>query len=163
MCSSSPARTPKLQLTAEQPLTGECWSPPKKDTLRPRAKEKPQQDGKRGKFAFRIKPHSSQRPSEGSNKHCVHQDPEIPQRLSQNCVWVSPVEVRISSGLLQGQGPWMQQTWVWHRPSWRRSPLTPSLSCWNLHRTGKQTLGGAQTEPCTHQDPGERSSDPTRD
>ena len=24
--SSSPAKTPKLQLTAEQPLTGECWS-----------------------------------------------------------------------------------------------------------------------------------------
>ena len=30
MCSSSPARTPKLQLTAEQPSTGECWIPPKK-------------------------------------------------------------------------------------------------------------------------------------
>ena len=40
---SSPAKTPKLQLTAEQPLTGECWIPPKKDTPYPRAKEKPQQ------------------------------------------------------------------------------------------------------------------------
>ena len=29
---SSPARTPKLQLTAEQPLTGECWISPKIDT-----------------------------------------------------------------------------------------------------------------------------------
>ena len=28
---------------------------------------------------------------------------------------------------------------------------------------GKQTLGRAQTKPCVHQDPGERSSDPTRD
>ena len=28
--SSSPARTPKLQLTAEQPSIGECWIPPKK-------------------------------------------------------------------------------------------------------------------------------------
>ena len=26
---SSSARTPKLQLAAEQPLTGECWIPPK--------------------------------------------------------------------------------------------------------------------------------------
>ena len=26
---SSPVRTPTLQLAAEQPLTGECWSPPK--------------------------------------------------------------------------------------------------------------------------------------
>ena len=25
MCSSSPVRTPKLQLTTKQPLTGECW------------------------------------------------------------------------------------------------------------------------------------------
>ena len=36
MCSSSPARAPKLQLAAEKPLTGECWIPPKKDTPRPR-------------------------------------------------------------------------------------------------------------------------------
>lgn len=35
MCSSSPAGTPKLQLTIEQPLTGDCWIPPKKDSLRP--------------------------------------------------------------------------------------------------------------------------------
>ena len=28
MYSSSPARTPKLQLAAEQLLTGECWIPP---------------------------------------------------------------------------------------------------------------------------------------
>ena len=34
----SAARTPKLQLTAEQPLTGECWIPPKKDTPHLRAK-----------------------------------------------------------------------------------------------------------------------------
>ena len=44
MCSSS-MRTPKLQLAAEQTLTGECWIPPKKDILHPRTKEKPQQDG----------------------------------------------------------------------------------------------------------------------
>ena len=32
MCSSFPAKTPELQLAAEQPLTGECWIPPKRDT-----------------------------------------------------------------------------------------------------------------------------------
>ena len=32
MHSSSPARTPKLQFTAEQPSTGEFWIPPIKDT-----------------------------------------------------------------------------------------------------------------------------------
>ena len=79
---SSPVRTPKLQLTAEQPSTGECWIPTKKDNLLPRAKEMPQQDGRRSKIAFRIKPHTHQRHSDGSNKPCVHQDPETPQRLS---------------------------------------------------------------------------------
>ena len=39
-----------------------------------KVKEKPQQDGRRGKFAFRIKPHFHQRCSEGSNKPYEHQD-----------------------------------------------------------------------------------------
>ena len=86
--SSAPARTPKLQFTAEQPSTKECWIPPKKDTSCPRAKEEPQQDSRRGKIMFRIKPHSHQKHSEGSNKFCVHQDPETSQRLSQTCLWV---------------------------------------------------------------------------
>ena len=99
MSSSSPVRTPKLQLAAEQPSTGECWiSPKKKITPLQRAKEKPQQDS-------RIKPHTRQRHSEGSNKPCAHQDPEIPQTLRQNHVWVSPKEVWVSSGL---QGLWVQ-------------------------------------------------------
>ena len=76
----------KKKITAEQPSTGECWIPPNKDTPHPRAKEKPQQDGRRGKITFRIKPHIHQRHLEGSNKPCAHQDPETPQRLSQNCV-----------------------------------------------------------------------------
>ena len=41
---------------------------PKKDTAHPRAKEKPQKDGRRGKITFRIKPHTSQRHSEDLNK-----------------------------------------------------------------------------------------------
>ena len=52
----------------------------------PRAKEKPQKDGRRGEFAFRIKPHSRERCSEGSNKPCVHQDTETPERVKHNCV-----------------------------------------------------------------------------
>ena len=47
-----------------------------KHTQPPRTKEKPQQDGRRGKIAFRIKPHSHQRRSEGSNKtFCIQGDP----------------------------------------------------------------------------------------
>jgi len=48
MHSSSPVRTPKLQLTTEQASTGKCWIPPKKYTPHPRANEKPQQDDRRG-------------------------------------------------------------------------------------------------------------------
>ena len=53
---------------------------------------------------FRIKPPTGQRCSEGSNKPCEHQDPGTPQRLRQNCVGASPVEVWVSGGLLQGSG-----------------------------------------------------------
>ena len=38
---------------------------------------------------FRVKPHTCQRCSVGSNKACGHQDPETPQRLRQNCLSVS--------------------------------------------------------------------------
>ena len=76
VCSSSPARTPKLQLTAEQLLAGDCWILPKKETSCPRAKEQPQQDDRRGEILFRIKTHTHQRHSEGSNKMlCAQGDP----------------------------------------------------------------------------------------
>ena len=108
------------------------------------------------KITFRTKPHTCQRCSEGSNIPCVHKDPETPQRLRQNCVWVSPEEAWVSSGLLQ-------ELWVWHKLSWRKSRLTPPQSHQNLHRTGETDSWRAQTEPCAHQDPGKRSSDSTRD
>ena len=91
MCSSSPVRTPKLQLAAEQPLTGGCWITPKKDTPCPSAKEKPQQEGRRGKIVFRIKPHNCQRCLDGSNKTlCTPGDPtetepDLPECLSVPC------------------------------------------------------------------------------
>ena len=152
---------PILQLTAEQLSTGECRSHQKKDIPRPRAKKKQQKEGRRDKIASRIKPYTHQRQLEGSNKPCVHQDPETPQRPSQNCVGVSPVEVQVSSGLPQGQGLWVQQTWVWHKPSSRRSPLTPPQSCQNL-QDWEIDSWRAQTKPCAHQDPGERSSEHTK-
>ena len=103
------------------------------DIPHPKAKKKPQQDGRRGEITFIIKPHTHQRHSEGSNIPCVHQDPETPQRLRQNCVWVS-------SGLLWGQGLWVQETWVWHKPSW--SPLTHHRATRTYTGLGKQILGG---------------------
>ena len=40
----------------------------KKDTPCPNTKVKPQQDGRRGEIAFKIKTYTGQRGSEGSNK-----------------------------------------------------------------------------------------------
>ena len=75
-----------------------------------------------------------------------------------------PLEVQVSSDLQQEQGLRVQQTWVWHKPSWRRSPLSLPQSHQNLHKTGKQTLGGHTHthKTCVHQDPEERTGDPTR-
>ena len=83
---------------------GACWIPPKKDTPHPRAKEKPQQDSRRGEIMFRIKPHTCERCSEGSNKTLCAPGPRDWARH----VFESPAEVRVSSGLLQGQGLWVK-------------------------------------------------------
>ena len=41
---SPPAKAPKSQLAVEQPYTGECWNPAKKDITRPKTNRKPQPD-----------------------------------------------------------------------------------------------------------------------
>ena len=79
-------------------------------------------------------------------KPCVLQ--EAPQRLSQACLWVSPAQGWVSSGLLQGQRLCVQQTWVWHKPSWRRLPLTPHRAVRPYTGLGKQTLGGPSRTLC---------------
>ena len=110
---------------------------------------------------LRIKCHTCQRHSEGSNKTlCAPWDPTETDPDLPLSTWVSPAEVPVSSGL-QRQGLWVQQTWVWHKLAWRRSPLTPPYSHQNLHRIGETGSWRAQTKPFVHQDPGERSSDPT--
>ena len=45
---SSPARAPKSQLAVEQPSARGLWNPPRKDTPRPKTKQKLQQDGRGG-------------------------------------------------------------------------------------------------------------------
>ena len=71
--------SPKLQLTTVQPSTGEHWIPPKKDTPCPAAKEKTQQDSTGGEITFRLKLHTVQKYSQGSNKPCAHQALGTPQ------------------------------------------------------------------------------------
>ena len=91
------------------------------DTPDPKAKEKAQQDGRRGEITFRIKPHIHQRPSEGSNKTLCAAGPRNPTETEPDLlwgVWVSPVESQVSGGLPGGQALWLQQTCVMqHYPS----------------------------------------------
>ena len=108
-----------------------CWIPPKKDTPRPRAKEKLQQNGRRGKIAFRMKPIPTRDARRAHTKPCAHQDPETPQRLSQTCPWVFECLLwRYGSAVAccRGRGSAYSRPRshsLWHKPSWRRSPLTP--------------------------------------
>ena len=67
---------------------------------------------------------------------------------SQSCVWVSAEEVWVSSGLLQGQGLWVQQTWVWHKRSWRRSPLTHHRAARTYPGLGNRLLKGSNKSLC---------------
>ena len=70
------------------------------------------------------------------------------------------MEVQVSGGLLQGQGLWEQQIWVWHKLFWRRSPLTPTIELLELTQNWEIDTWRAQ-QNLVHQDPGEKSSDPT--
>ena len=69
-----------------QSIRHEVMGPDAMIFVHSRVKKEPQKDCRRCKITFKIKPHIVQRHSEGSNKPCAHQDPEMPQRLSQNCV-----------------------------------------------------------------------------
>ena len=136
MHSSSPVRTSTLQLAAEQPLTGECWIPPKKHIPHPRSKEKPQQDGRRSEIMFRIKPQTHQRCSEGTNKTlCApgsrerNSDPH--KRLSQTCRGVFECLLQRHGSAVtccgyRGSGcSRLGRCSLWHKSFWRRLPLVP--------------------------------------
>ena len=187
-----------------------------------RAKEKPQQDGRKGKIMFGIKPHTRQRHWEGTNKTlvCTRTRGRTRDwaRPAFECVSVS-CKVWISRGRRADRGSGCSRAGrssAWPNSSWRKLPLAPPQSCWaddpqtgkqlyqrssctvvkvlgpsrfpnlgiwqrdweppgnltlkasgiwiqNFHRTGETDSQRTQTKPCAHQDPGERSSDPTRD
>ena len=62
-------------------------------------------------------------------------------------LWIWLFHIPLISALPQGHELWDQQTWVWHKPSYGRSPLAPPQSRQNLHRTGETDSWGAQTKP----------------
>ena len=85
-------------------------------------RRKPQQDSRRGKIAFRIKSHSHQRCSEGSNKtSCTAGDPTETESNLPLSVLVSPVEAWIS---FRGRGSGCNRPGCGISHTWRRLPLT---------------------------------------
>ena len=141
----------KITASCWTTINRRMWDPLKKRHPMSKGKGEAPEDGRRGEVAFRIKPHTCQRCSEGSNKTlCTSGDPTETEPDLSLSVWTSFVEVQVSSGLPQGQGLWVQQTWVWHKPSWRRSPLTPPQSPQNLHTTGETDFWRHKQNPvCT--------------
>ena len=113
MQSSSPVRTPKLQLAAEQPSAGECWIPPEIDTRCPRSRKCPRKTIGGAKSPLESKPTPARGSWRAQTKPCSQRDPESTHtvRPAFECLSIS-CEARVSGGLPHGQGLWVQQMWV---------------------------------------------------
>ena len=61
-------------------MKGDYWIPPKKDTPHLMAKEKPQQDGRRGEITFRIKTPYLPEMLRGVKQNLVHTRTQRPPR-----------------------------------------------------------------------------------
>ena len=102
---------------------------PKKDSSHPREKEKPQQDGWRGKIMFRIKPCTRQRHSEGSDKTMC-----APETSDSTRDWARPAfEQRSVSCRGTGQ--------QWHAPGagLLAAAKLGAMACKPHHRVTEQT------------------------
>ena len=58
----------KISTSCWTVMDKQCWNPWRKDSPCPRAKEKPQQDSRRGAATFRVRPHTHQSRSMGTDK-----------------------------------------------------------------------------------------------
>ena len=117
--SSSPVRTPKLQLTAEEPLTGEGWIPPKKYAHGQRQRRSLSKMIGGAKLHLESNPIHTRDIQRAQTKPCVHQ--ETPQRLSRpafECLSVSCGHMG-QQRPAAGAGALVRQTWEWHKPTWR--------------------------------------------
>ena len=103
MCSSFPARTPKLPLAAKQPSTGECWIPPKKDIQGQRRSPNKTVGG--AKSHLESKPIFTRDAQKAQTKPCVYQGPGTPQETDPDLLWSvqdSVAEAWVGSDLLLG-------------------------------------------------------------
>ena len=132
MCSSSPVWTPNLQLAAEQPWTGECWSPPKKKISQFQGQRRsPSKTVGGAKLHLESSLILTRDAWKTQAKSYAHQDPDVPATETEPdlplIVWVSRAQVRVSV-VCGGNRDWLWQTWITQRvawASWRRSPLAP--------------------------------------
>ena len=84
-----------------------------------------------------VKSHLESNPRPARNaqraqtRPCAHQDPEAPQRLSQACLRVFECLLRRHGSAVtcpRGRGSGCSRPGLpslWHKPSWKRSPLAP--------------------------------------
>ena len=80
-------RTPKLQLTAEQPLTGECWIPHTQKISQVQGQRRsPSKRVGGAKSCSELNPIPARDVQRAQTKLCAHQDPETLQRQSQTCL-----------------------------------------------------------------------------
>ena len=126
------------------------FDPTKRRYPHPRAKEKPQQTVGGAKSHLESNATPTREARRAQTKSSVHQ--ETPQRLIRpafECLSVSCGGTG-QHGLLQGHRLWVQQSWVWQKPSRRRLPITPQKSHQNLYRTwGNRLLEGTNKTLCT--------------
>ena len=125
-------RTPKLQLTAEQPLTGECWIPHTKKIPQVQGQTRsPSKMVGGAKSCLESNPIPARDVQMAQTKLCAHQDPETLQRQSQTCLWgFECLLQRCGSAVAchRDRGSRCSRPVshrVWCKPSWRRLPLTP--------------------------------------
>ena len=128
-----------------------------------RDKGEDQQDGRRGKITFRIKPHTCQRHSEGSSKtlcssgDATESEPDLPLSVSVSCrgtgqQWPAPM-----AGALSAVDLGMAQALL------EEVAINSTIELPELTQDWEIDSWKAQTELCAHKDPGEMSSDPTKD
>ena len=189
--------------------------PPKEDIPWSRAKEKPQQDGRRGAIIPETLGGHKQNLVYTKTKRKEQWPPQETGTDLPVSVWESPAEAWVSGGLARGQRLWQQQSWEAQCVTWvllKEVTISPTIELlgrqvtnWktiipkkfshccensrphnrlpkgtkNLQGTwlgrsadltterpqdwGNRDSWRTQTKSCAHQNPGERSCEPTRD
>ena len=117
----------------------------------------------RDEITFSIKPHTCQTDAQRPQTNLVQTKTQRPHRDRDRTVFECLLR-RFRSAVAGHRGRGSGRS----TPGCGISPLIgghhqPShKSCQNLCKTGGKVSRRAQTKPCVHQDPGERSHDPTR-